>query len=129
VKLPPIIVTAAVLFASGAAADPPQLPEGVGSSTEVLLGAAFFIAWALVLLWSLGRIAVSAWRTLGKGAHNWDPRSFGVGVLVGAALAAGPILFVEPEAVLFGAHTIGLGFLLTLAATFVLWVFAKAGSL
>ena len=126
-KLPAIIATAAVLFASGAAADPPQLPEGAG--TEVLLGAAFFIAWALVLLWSLGRIAVSAWRTLGKGEHNWDARSFGIGVLVGAGLVAGPILFVEPEAVLFGVHTIGLGFVLALAATFVLWVFAKAGSL
>jgi hypothetical protein len=39
------------------------------------------------------------------------------------------VLFVEPEAVLFGVHTIGLGFVLAFAATFVLWVFAKVGSL
>jgi hypothetical protein len=91
-------------------------------STEVLLGAALLFVWTLVLAWSLRRIAVAAWRTPG----NWDPRSFGVGVLVGAALAAGPILFVEPEAVLFGVHTIGLGFVLASAATFVLWAFAKA---
>lgn len=98
-------------------------------STEVLLGSALLLVWALVLVWSLGCIAVSAWRTPGKGQHNWDAHSFGVGVLVGAALAAGPILFVEPEAVLFGVHTIGLGFVLALAATFALWVFAKAGAL
>jgi hypothetical protein len=96
---------------------------------EVWLGAALALGWVLVVIWSLGRIAVSAWRTLGKGEHNWDSRSFAGGLLVGAGLAGGVLLFVEPEAVLFGVHTIGLGFVLTFAATFVLWVFAKAGSL
>ena len=96
---------------------------------EVWLGAAITLGWALVVIWSLGRIAVRAWRARGKGERSWDSRSFAGGLLVGAGLAAGVILAVEPEHVLFGVHTIGLGFVLVIAATFVLWVFAKAGSL
>jgi hypothetical protein len=93
---------------------------------EVWLGAAFALCWALVIVWSLGRIAVFAWRTPGRG----DFRSFAVGLLVGAALAGGPILATEPDAVLFGSgHTRGLGFVLALAAAFALWVIAKAGAL
>ena len=56
---------------------------------------------------------------------NERPRSSDItGPLVGAGLAGGVTLFVEPEAVLFGVHTIGFGH-----ATSVLWVFAKAGAL
>jgi hypothetical protein len=93
---------------------------------EDYFGFALLLAWALVLIWSLGRIAVSAWQVQGD---HWDVRSFAVGLLVGVAAAGGVILFVEPDAVLFGIHTIGLGFVLALGATFTLWEFAKAGSL
>ena len=72
-------------------------------------------------------ITISAWRTLGKSKHKWDSRSFAAGLLVGAGLAVGVILFVE--LLLFDVNTIGLGLLLAAAATFVLRVFAKAGSL
>jgi hypothetical protein len=93
------------------------------------LAITFLLGWALVIIWSLGRIAVSAWRTpLGKGEeHLWDSRSFAAGLLVGAALAGGVILFVERVIMLFGVvDRRGLGFVLALVATFVLWVFAKA---
>jgi hypothetical protein len=94
---------------------------------EIWLGAALTLCWALVIVWSLGRIAVFAWRTPGKGNHNWGSRSFAAGLLVGAALAGGLILATEPAAVLFGSvHTIGLGFVLAFATTFVLYVFANA---
>ena len=46
---------------------------------EIWLGAALTLCWALVIVWSLGRIAVFAWRTPGKGNHNWDSRSFAPG--------------------------------------------------
>jgi hypothetical protein len=101
-------------------------------TTEEWLGAALTLGWALVVIWSLGRIVVRAWPTLGFGNvdHLWDYRSFWAGLLVGAALAGGAILFVEPNVVLFGTvHTIGLGFVLAVVATFFLFVFAKEGSL
>ena len=46
---------------------------------EIWLGAALTLCWALVIVWSLGRIAVFARRTPGKGNHNWDSRSFAPG--------------------------------------------------
>ena len=97
---------------------------------EVWLGAALILCWALVIVWSLGRIALFAWRTPGKGDHGDFFHSFAAGLLVGAALAGGPILATEPDAVLFGSgHTRGLGFALALAAAFALWVIAKTGAL
>ena len=68
---------------------------------EVYLGAALLIAWALVVFWSLAMIA-------------------------GAGLASGISLAVEQERVIFGIHTIGLGFMLALVATLVLLAFAIA---
>jgi hypothetical protein len=63
-------------------------------------------------------IAVSAWRARGRKRHKWEPRSFGLGVLSGAALAGGISLAVEHERV------IGLGFSLVLVVTLVLLAFA-----
>lgn len=60
-----------------------------------------------------------------------ERRGFIIGLLVGVTFAAGIALFVEPhllsgrEHVLFGIHTIGLGFVLTLCASGFLWGFAK----
>jgi hypothetical protein len=94
---------------------------------EVYLGAALLIAWALVVIWSLAMIAVSAWRARHRKRDKWEPRLFVVGLLAGAALAGGISLAVEQERVLFGIHTIGLGFILVLVATLVLLAFAIAG--
>ena len=92
---------------------------------EVYLGAALLIAWALVVFWSLAMIAVSAWRAHRK-RDKWEYRSLGIGLLAGAALAGGISLAVEQERVVFGIHTIGLGFMLALVATLVLLAFAIA---
>jgi uncharacterized membrane protein len=96
---------------------------------ELYLGFALLVVWVIVIAWSLGKIAVSAWRARERKQKQWDSRSFAAGLLVGAALVGGVALFVESETVFFGIHTIGLGFLLALGATFVLWVFAKFRSL
>jgi hypothetical protein len=93
---------------------------------EVYLGFALLVAWALVVFWSLARVAVSAWRA--RGRKQYDSVSFVVGLLAGAGLAGGVALFVENEHVLFRIHTIGLGFLLALGATVLLWAFALACS-
>src|SRR5262249_62196805 len=93
---------------------------------EVYLGAALLIAWALVVFWSLAMIAISAWRARHRKRDKWEFRSFGVGLLAGTALAGGISLAVEQERVLFGIHTIGLGFMLVLMATLVLLAFAIA---
>ena len=93
---------------------------------DIYLGAALLVAWALVVFWSLAMIAVSAWRGHRK-RHKWEARSFGVGLLAGAALAGGISLAVENERVLFGIHTIGLGFILVLVATLVLLASAIVG--
>jgi hypothetical protein len=87
---------------------------------EIYLGAALLIAWALVVFWSLAMIAVSAWRARGRKRDKWEARSFGLGLLAGAALAGGISLAVEHERV------IGLGFSLVLVATLVLLAFAIA---
>ena len=92
---------------------------------EVYLGAALLIAWALVVFWSLAMIAVSAWRPHPK-RDKWEARSFWFGLLAGAGLASGVSLAVEQERVIFGVHTIGLGFMLALVATLVLLAFAIA---
>jgi hypothetical protein len=93
---------------------------------EVYLGAALLIAWALVVFWSLAMIAISAWRGRHLKRDKWEPRSFWFGLLAGAGLACGISLAVEQERVLFGIHTIGLGFMLALMATLVLLAFAIA---
>jgi uncharacterized membrane protein len=93
---------------------------------EIYLGAALLIAWALVVFWSLAMIAVSVWQARGRKRDKWEPRSFWFGLLAGAGLAGGISLTVENERVLFGIHTIGLGFMLVLMATLVLLAFAIA---
>jgi hypothetical protein len=94
---------------------------------EVYIGAALLVAWALVVIWSLAMIAVSARRARHRKCDKWEPRIFVVGLFAGAALAGGISLAVEQERVLFGIHTIGLGFILALVATLVLLAFAIAG--
>ena len=65
-------------------------------------------------------IAVSVWRTRHRKHDKWEHRNFGVGLLVGAALAGGISLVVEQDRVVGGIHTIGLGFALASVATLVL---------
>ena len=93
---------------------------------EFYIGAVLLVAWALVVFGSLAMIAVSVWRTRHRKHDKWEHRNFGVGLLVGAALAGGISLVVEQDRVVGGIHTIGLGFALVLVATLVLLAFAIA---
>ena len=94
---------------------------------EVYLGAALLIAWAIVVLWSLAMITVSAWRGRHRKRDRWEHLNFGLGLLVGAALAGGISFVVEQDREVFGGvHTVGLGFALVLVATLVLLAFAMS---
>ena len=80
---------------------------------EIVLGALFLIVWALLILWKIARVAISAW--LGK------DQGVAIGLLAGAALASGIVLFLKNSLPL---DTLGLGFVLAATGTLILWVTA-----
>jgi hypothetical protein len=80
---------------------------------EIVLGTLFLIAWALLILWMTSRVAISAW--IGK------EQGVAIGLLAGAALASGIVLFLKNSLPL---DTLGLGFVLAATVTLILWVTA-----
>jgi hypothetical protein len=81
---------------------------------EIVLGAVFLIVWAPLILWKIARVAISAW--LGK------DQGVAIGLLAGAALASGIVLFFKN---LLPVDTSGLGFVLAAVGTLLLWGAAK----
>jgi hypothetical protein len=81
---------------------------GVSALLDVVLGAAIVAAWFAVVIWGAANLTIEAARK-----NDWG--KVGVAVL-SAATIAGPLLFVMPEHVFFGIHTIGLGAVLALVS-------------
>jgi hypothetical protein len=83
---------------------------------EVALGALIVIAWFAVVFWGAVILILEA-----KRKNDWDKVSIAV---LSAMTVAGPLLTLMPEHVIFGIHTIGLGFVLAVISAFVIAVSA-----
>jgi hypothetical protein len=68
---------------------------------EIVLGALIFLGWFAVVIWGATNLVIDARRK-----NDWG--KVGIAVL-SATTVAGPLLFLMPEHVVFGIHTIGLG--------------------
>ena len=68
---------------------------------EIVLGALIFLGWFAVVIWGATNLVIDARRK-----NDWG--KVGIAVL-SATTVAGPLLFLMPDHVFFGGHTIGLG--------------------
>jgi len=93
-----------------------MMGEGVLDIIENIGGIALLLAWALALLWGFAKIALLA-------RKNDQAYGFLLGALSVGVLAGGIILFTRRDMVLFGIHTIGLGFAMTTLAGLFIWAF------
>jgi hypothetical protein len=89
--------------------------------SDYIVGSVLVIAWAIVVLWCLAKIGLSAWHLRGK-RERWDASSLAVGLVIGAVLTAGILLCLVDFLVRF--DTFGLGFVLTLLSSVSLLQFA-----
>jgi hypothetical protein len=80
---------------------------------EVLLGAMVVLAWFAVVIWGAANLVIEA-----KRKNDWE--KVGIAVL-SAATVGGPLLFLMPEHVFFGIHTMGFGGVLALISAFVIF--------
>jgi hypothetical protein len=87
---------------------PPSRIGGRVSLMDVVLGWAIVAAWFAVVIWGAANLTIEA-----KQKNDWG--KVGVAVL-SASTVAGPLLFLMPENVFFGIHTIGLGAVLALVS-------------
>jgi hypothetical protein len=85
---------------------------------EVVLGALVVLAWFAVVTWGAASVVIDA-----KRKNDWG--EVGIAVL-SATTVAGPLFTLIPDHVLFGIHTVGLGFVLALISAFVIFA-AVAG--
>jgi hypothetical protein len=79
---------------------------------EVFLGSLVILAWFAVVVWGAANLVIQA-----KRKDDWG--KVGIAVL-SATTVAGPMLFLMPEHVFFGIHTIGFGAVLALVSAFVI---------
>jgi hypothetical protein len=68
---------------------------------EIFLGVLIILAWFAVVIWGAANLVIEARRK-----NDWG--KVGIAVL-SATTVAGPLLFLMPDHVFFGGHTIGLG--------------------
>ena len=80
---------------------------------EVLLGGVLILAWFVVVIWGAANLVVQA-----KRENDWE--KVGIAAL-SAATVAGPLLFLMPEHIFFGIHTIGFGAVLALISGFAIF--------
>jgi len=80
---------------------------------EVVLGAMVVLAWFVVVIWGAANLVIEA-----KRKSDWG--KVGIAVL-SATTIAGPLIFLMPEHVFFGIHTIGFGGVLALISVFVIF--------
>lgn len=80
---------------------------------ETFLGAIILIAWFAIIIWGAARLIIQAKRT-----KDWE--KVGIAALSAAAVA-GPLLFLMPEQVFFGVHTMGLGAVLAIISAFAIF--------
>jgi hypothetical protein len=85
---------------------------------ETVLGAATVFGWFAIVIWGIANLLIDAKRT-----KSWE--KVGIATL-SAATVSGPLLFVMPEHVLFGVHTIGLGAVLAIVSALVIFAAAAA---
>ena len=71
---------------------------------EVALGLAIIIAWFAIVAWGAVDLVVEA-----KRVKDWEKV---IVALLSATTVAGPLLFLMPEHIFLGIHTIGLGWVL-----------------
>jgi hypothetical protein len=79
---------------------------------QFLLGLGIIIAWFAVVVWGAVSGIVEAKRT-----KNWEKVQVAA---LSAATIAGPLLTLMPDHVLFGGHTMGLGYILAIASWFAI---------
>jgi hypothetical protein len=80
---------------------------------EVFLGGMVILAWFALVIWGAGNLVVQA-----KRKNDWE--KVGIAAL-SATTVAGPLLFLMPEHIFFGIHTIGFGAVLALISGFVIF--------
>jgi hypothetical protein len=79
---------------------------------ETILGAIIVLVWFAIVIWGVASLVIQA-----KRKNDWG--KVGIAAL-SATTVAGPLLFLSPEHVFFGVHTIGLGFVLALISAIVI---------
>jgi hypothetical protein len=80
---------------------------------EVVLGVRVILAWIAVVIWGTANLAIRA-----KRRNDWG--EVGIAAL-SATTVAGLLLFLMPDQVFFGIHTLGFGAALALISGFVIF--------
>jgi hypothetical protein len=80
---------------------------------EVFLGGMVILAWFALVIWGAANLVVQA-----KRKNDWE--KVGIAAL-SATTVAGPLLFLMPERIFFGIHTVGFGAVLALISGFVIF--------
>lgn len=79
---------------------------------ETVLGVLVVVAWFAVVIWGAASLVIQA-----KRKNDWGK----VGVAaVSATTVAGPLLFLSPDHVFLGGHTMGLGAVLAILSGLVI---------